>query len=187
MGKSRRFWAVLAGLASAACLVTCVACLVVLGLGDLAYNFLSSETSVGVGQEAPDFELTTLSGNVIRLSQFRGQPAVISFGATWCPDCRKEASSLQRLHEDYPELKVLLVDSEEDAGTVQAFADEFGLTCTIALDDDGKVSKSYRIYAIPSVFFLDGQGVIQARFIGAPTQAQEEESLIAIGIVPYHS
>jgi peroxiredoxin len=184
LGKSRRFWAVLVGLASAACLVTCVACLVVLGLGDLASNFLSSGISVGVGQEAPEFELATLSGDVIRLSQFRGQPTVISFGATWCPDCRKEASSLQSLHEDYPELKVLLVDSQEDSGTVQAFADKYGLTCTIALDDDGKVSKSYRIYAIPSVFFLDSQGVIQARFIGAPTQAQVEGSLIAIGMAP---
>jgi hypothetical protein len=46
------------------------------------------------------------------------------------------------------------------------------------------VSKAYRIYAIPSLFFVDNQGVIQARYIGTPAEAQLEESLAAIGAVP---
>ena len=68
--------------------------------------------------------------------------------------------------------------------TVQAFADEHSLSFSIVLDKDGKVSKAYRIYAIPSLFFVDNQGVIQARYIGTPAEAQLEESLAAIGAVP---
>ena len=91
---------------------------------------------------------------------------------------------LQRLHEDYPQLVVLSVDSKEDAETVQAFADEHNLSFRIVLDTDGKVSKAYRIYAIPSLFFVDSQGIIWARYMGTPAEAQLEESLAAIGAVP---
>jgi peroxiredoxin len=91
---------------------------------------------------------------------------------------------LQNLHEDYPHLVVLSVDSKEDAATVQAFADEHDLTFTIVLDGDGKVSRAYRVYAIPSLFFVDSQGVIQGRSVGTPAEVQLGESLAAIGAVP---
>lgn len=184
MLKDKRLWVILAGLLGFTCLAVCIACVVGSGLGSAAYNFASSGATVGIGHDAPDFELTTLSGDVIRLSQFRGGPTLISFGTTWCPGCRDEAATLQRLHLDYPELVVLLVDREETHRTVQAFADEHGLTFPIVLDHDGKVSRQYRVYAIPSLFFVDSQGVIQARYIGEPTEAQLEESLAAIGVVP---
>ena len=90
---------------------------------------------------------------------------------------------LQRLHEDYPQLVVLSVDSKEDAETVQAFADEHSLSFRIVLDKDGTVSKAYRIYAIPSLFFVDSQGIIRARYMRTRVEAHLEESLAAVGVV----
>ncbi|GAB4541102.1 MAG: hypothetical protein Kow0063_31600 [Anaerolineae bacterium] len=79
---------------------------------------------------------------------------------------------------------MLLVNRREGPGPVQAFADEFGLTFPIALDRDGKVARSYRVYGIPSVFFVDGEGVIQARSVGTPLETQLEEALPAVGVTP---
>jgi peroxiredoxin len=79
---------------------------------------------------------------------------------------------------------VLFVDRKEGTRPVQAFADEYGLTFTIGLDRNGKVANSYRVYSIPSVFFVDGNGVIQARYFGTPLEAQLDEALAAVGVVP---
>ena len=79
---------------------------------------------------------------------------------------------------------VLSVDSQEDAETVQAFADEFGLTFPIALDYNGEVQQSYGVFAIPTLFFLDSEGVIQARFIERVSEEKLDEALMAIGVTP---
>ncbi len=180
MPKSRKFWALVVGLPLATCLTACVACLVVSGVGPLAYDVLSSDIVVGVGRPAPDFELATLSGESIRLSQFRGRPVLLSFSASWCPSCKEEAPVLQAVHERHPDLAVLLVDYKEDAATAQAFARKYGMTFPVVLDTAGEVSRAYRIYAIPSVFLVDGEGVIRNRFLGQFTEGRVDEALGAL-------
>jgi thiol-disulfide isomerase/thioredoxin len=127
-----------------------------------------------------------LSGNVetVRLSQFNGQPVVLSLGATWCPDCRAEAPVLEELHQAHPELVVLMVDSKESFQTVQLFAEEFGLTHRILLDRDGAVGDLYQVFAIPTVLFIDAEGVIRAKVIEGVTPQLLAEKLPLIGITP---
>ena len=81
-------------------------------------------------------------------------------------------------------MTVLLVNKKEGVRPVQAFADEYGLTFTIALDRNGKVANLYRVYSIPSVFFVDSNGVIQARYFGTPLEPELDEALAAVGVVP---
>ena len=92
---------------------------------------------------------------MVRLSQFKGRPVVLSFGASWCPDCRAEAPVLQNLHQTHPELVVMMVDSKEGEDVVRKYASEFGMTHPVLLDKDGTVSRQYQIYAIPTVFFIN--------------------------------
>jgi thiol-disulfide isomerase/thioredoxin len=90
-------------------------------------------SSLQVGGAAPDFELISLDGETVRLSQFKGQSVLISIGATWCPDCRKETPLLEEAYKKHPELVVLLIDSQEGADVVQNFANEFGITHPVLL------------------------------------------------------
>lgn len=83
MGKSKKYWGILAGIAGGACLLICMAGLLVSGTGNAAFNRVSSGITVGIGQEAPEFELSTLSGDVLRFSPYRGQPTLIYFGTSW--------------------------------------------------------------------------------------------------------
>ncbi len=145
---------------------------------------LASNSSLSVGETAPDFQLETLTGETVSLSQFRGQPVLLSIGATWCPDCRLEAPLLQKLHERQSGLAILAIDSGEDAQTVQEYADEFGLTFPIALDLDGAVNNAYRVWAIPTNLLIDENGVVKARIIERVTEDNLAAMLEKTNITP---
>ena len=148
------------------------------------YQFSLNRTSLKVGTAAPDFEAVTLSGETVRLSQFRGEPVLLTFGTTWCPDCVQEAPVVQALHEEHPELVVLLVDSNESRGTVQDFVDEYCLTYPVLLDSNGSIARLYQIFAIPTGLFIDAEGVIQAKVVESVTPELLEEKLPLIGVDP---
>jgi cytochrome c biogenesis protein CcmG/thiol:disulfide interchange protein DsbE len=114
-----------------------------------------------VGHPAPDFSLTALDGEEIALSDFQGQPVVLNFWTTWCPPCRAEVPALQATSETFAgEAVVLGVSVEETPATVRSFAEEFGVTYPVALDQSAQVYHTYRIRSFPTTYFIDAQGVV---------------------------
>jgi peroxiredoxin len=184
MKKKTNWWVILALSAFGICLVGCLGIALVVRFSPNIYGYVLENRSLEIGAPAPDFELAALTGETIRLAQFRGQPVLLSFGASWCPDCRLEAPLLEAVHKSYPELIVLLVDIEEDPDIVQNFAGEFGITHPILLDRDGKVSEQYQVFAIPTELFIDQDGIIRAKIIEKITPQLLEEYLPLIGINP---
>jgi peroxiredoxin len=166
------------------CLLCCLALGVVVIFAPEYYSAMLDDSSLKVGTNAPDFELATLTGEIVRLSDFKGRPVLLTFGATWCPDCRKEAPLLNRLHEEKPDLVILLVDSKEGAEIVQEYAEQMGITHPILLDPDGEVMELYQVFAIPTELFIDADGVIQAKIIESITEERLSEMLPLIGVTP---
>ena len=166
------------------CVLACVTMGLAFHFAPNLYQVSLESSSLAVGQPAPDFELPTLSGESVRLSQFKGQPVVLSIGASWCPDCRVEAPLLQELHETHPQLVILLVDARESTDVVQGFADEFGITHPILLDQSGEVMELYQIFAIPTELFIDADGVIRAKIIESVTPELLAAKLPLIGVTP---
>jgi peroxiredoxin len=176
-------WLIIAGLSlGGLCLLGCLAAAALAVLFPSLQQSYLENSSLTVGEPAPDFELPALSGETIRLSQFSGQPVLLSLGATWCPDCRVEAPLLEELHKAHPELTILMVDSKEGPDVVRQFADEFGLTHPILLDGNGAVSDLYQVFAIPTVLFIDADGIIRAKIIEGVTPQLLAEKLPLIGI-----
>lgn len=138
-----------------------------------------------VGQPAPDFTLVGLDGKTIRLSDFRGQPVVVNFFATWCGPCKEELPRFQATYQKdrAKGLQVLLVDLKESRADVQAFAKELGLSMPIAVDEKGVVaSLGYALTNIPATYFIDGNGVIRGVQVGPippTTLADNVDSLLA--------
>jgi peroxiredoxin len=183
--KKKPNWLVLLGLvALGMCTLTIIGIALLFRAAPGIYQFSLNQTSLKVGSAAPDFELSSLNGETIRLSRFKGQPVLLSLGATWCPDCRAEAPLLQALHEAHPELVVLLIDSNESAGVVQDFVEEMGITHPVLLDRDGSVSELYQVFAIPTELFIDADGIIQAKLIEAVTPQLLQQKLPLIGVQP---
>ena len=184
MKKKTNWLAILSISVVGICLIGCLGIGLTIRLAPNIYQYSLESSSLKVGDPAPDFELTSLEGETVRMNQFTGQPVLLSIGASWCPDCRVEAPLLQELHENHPELVVLLIDGKESPDIVQDFANEFGITHPILLDRDGAVSKLYQVFAIPTELFIDANGIIRAKIIERVTPELLVEKLPLIGIAP---
>jgi peroxiredoxin len=159
------------------CIVVCVSVIALVNYYPTAYQNLLENSSLQVGAEAPDFELLTITGETIKLSQFKGQSVILTISASWCPDCKREAPLLQKLHEDRPDIPIIMIDSKEDVSAITEFVEEYGITYIVALDPSGEVYSQYKVIAIPTLLFIDEQRVIKARIIESVTQESLDKLL----------
>ena len=134
-----------------------------------------------VGKLAPDFELDTLDGQTVVLSQLRGRPVVVNFWATWCGPCRHEMPFLQQVYEDWPgeELVVMTINVAESSSKVSQFMQSYELSFPVLLDSDGNVTQSYNVTGIPTTFFIDKFGFIEEIKIGSFQSQAEIETILS--------
>jgi peroxiredoxin len=125
-----------------------------------------------LGFVAPDFSLSSTSGETVSLANLRGRPVLVNLWTSWCPPCKAEMPALQRVYTDYQDqgLEILAVNSthQDNLTDAAAFAEELGLSFPILVDGDGDVSRLYALSSLPTSFFIDRQGVIREVVIGGP-------------------
>jgi thiol-disulfide isomerase/thioredoxin len=110
------------------------------------------------------YQLTDLDGKPIRLDQLRGKVVWLNFWASWCPPCQQETPILRALDETYRDrgLAIVGISVQETTPTdVEAYADRYQLGYTIGFDGSGHILRTYRVFALPTQFFIDTNGVIQ--------------------------
>ncbi len=138
---------------------------------------------LSVGQPAPDFSLTSLGGQTVRLSDFRGQPVAVSFFATWCGPCQDELPRFQAAYQQYRAqgFQVILVDLKESPSDVGALAAKLGLTMPIVIDDQGTVAaERYRLTGLPTTVFVAADGTIRGVQTGPLTAAALNDNVTAL-------
>jgi peroxiredoxin len=160
--------------------------LIIRGSGSPSNTELASRNAAPAkGLPIADFELMTLTGDMVKLSQFRGQPVVINFWGTWCPPCKNEMPLLQSTYEAHqPELVILAVNVNDAVGSVERFVEEMSLTFPILLDETGSVRMQFQVRGYPTTYFVDGDGVLREQFIGELNQEQIDVYLARIGVSP---
>lgn len=153
-------------------------------LGARVLNLNQGETStLAVGAQAPDFQMTTIYGETMRLSDLRTQAVMLNFWATWCGPCVEEMPTLQLISEKYEqELIILGVNADEPRSDVVDFTEENSLTFPILLDSDSRIQDIYHIRAFPTSYFIDAEGVIRAVHIGSLTGSLLDDYLAEIGV-----
>jgi len=143
----------------------------------------TSTQGVEVGNLAPDFQLQSLAGQTISLGDLQGKPVLINFWATRCPPCRGEMPYIQEIYEEWSGngLVVLAINIGESSSSVEGFMQSNGLSFTVLLDTKQNVAQKYNIQYIPTTFFIDKDGIIQDKVIGAfQNKAQIENRLSKI-------
>jgi len=149
----------------------------------------SSGTEVAQGPQvdklAPDFQLQTLDGQAVSLGDFRGNPVLLNFWATWCGPCRFEMPFIQEIFEkkEWSDtgLVILAIDIGESPSEVKEFMENYDLSFAVLLDTNQDVALEYNIRAIPTTFFIDKDGIIQDIKVGAFSGKTEiEKRLIKI-------
>lgn len=120
-----------------------------------------------IGRPAPDFTLQTLDGRSFALADLAGTPAVLNFWATWCGPCQREMPALQTAADRYAgQVLITGIDQAEEAGVVQSFVDEKGVTFPILMDTDSDVGQRYNVSGLPTTFFVDADGIIRHIWTG---------------------
>lgn len=129
------------------------------------------------GDVPPDFQATGVTGSSVSLAALKGQPTWLTFGASWCADCRAEATDLEATYAEHKAqgLAVLGVFIQEDAAAVLDYAKRVGFTFPMVADPSGKIADLYRTYGIPLHLFIGRDGVIRDVRIGRLSRADMEQ------------
>lgn len=120
------------------------------------------------------YQLTDLDGRPIRLDALRGKVVWLNFWASWCPPCQQETPILRSLDRKYRDRGLAIVGvsvQETTPADVGAYADRYELDYTIGFDGFGHILRTYRVYALPTQFFIDTNGVIQLVLNGPVDEA----------------
>ncbi|UCE94546.1 MAG: TlpA family protein disulfide reductase [Flavobacteriaceae bacterium] len=123
---------------------------------------------VTVGKPAPDFDTVDLNGEVWSLSKLQGKVVFLNFWATWCPPCREEMPSMQKLYAKLPKDKftMLALFNKDDPAAVEKFVTQLSITFPILSDEYNIIGARYGLAGLPETFIIDKQGVIREKFIG---------------------
>jgi peroxiredoxin len=129
-----------------------------------------------VGGLPPEFEATTVTGDPFKLADLAGRPIWLTFGASWCADCRAEAPDMQATYERYAPagLAVVSIWIEEGDQDVRAYAERVGLDFTMIADPSTALASRYRTYGLPTHFFVGPDGTIrEIRLGGLPADEMD--------------
>lgn len=123
-----------------------------------------------------EIRLPDLNGSYVSLSDFKGKILFINFWATWCPPCREEMPSMQKLHDRLKDKDFVMVaiDLQEPVEPVKKFLKEYKLTFMTLLDANGEVGLLFGIQSIPTTLIMDKQGRIIGVAIGARDWANKK-------------
>lgn len=154
------------------------------GAVSLDDNEAEVDAGLGQGDVPPDFELTTIDGEVVKLSDLQGKKVILNFWATWCPPCKAEMPHMQNYYQnnkDEENVEIIAVNmtGSESRGVkaVQEFAESYGLTFPIPLDDKGKIKELYQVYYLPTTYMLETDGRIANKIVG-PMDERTIEQLV---------
>jgi len=138
----------------------------------LAYGFSRDPRYIQsplIARQAPSFTLPLLDGGTITLEDLRGKVVFLNFWASWCPPCRAEARTLEAAWQRYKDRGIVFlgIDIQDTVQDARAFLKEFGITYVNAWDASGEIAIEYGVWGIPETFFIDREGRITFKQVGA--------------------
>lgn len=134
----------------------------------------------GIGKAAPDFELETLDGRKVRLSDFRGKAVLLNFWATWCHPCRIEMPWLIEFQKKYRAQGVEVVGiamEDTDKKDIERFLKEMGVNYLILVGSENVGELYGGVMGLPTTFYIGRDGTIVEQHAGLISKSEIEAHL----------
>lgn len=144
------------------------------------YTNLTKESrgSLEAGDKAPDFVLTDVNGETHQLSDYEGKGVFLNFWGTWCEPCKEEMPHMEKLANEFKgEVEILAVNVGESNFQVTNFAEQYGLTFPIAIDEGKEVMDTYGVDPLPTTFMIKPDGTIDQIVIGGLIEEEQVRAL----------
>ena len=127
-------------------------------------------TALKPAKAAKNFTLPDLDGKPHKLSDYRGKVVLVNFWATWCPPCRREMPSMERLSQRLKNqpFVILAINQQEDPEQVFVFTGQLDPSPTfpILFDRNSKIANAWGVLGLPASFIVDQQGRVVYRAMG---------------------
>lgn len=132
-----------------------------------------------IGATAPNFQLKTLDGRQVQLSELNGRPVLISYWVTWCIPCMEELPVLDRLSAEFPGLEILTINGidQDDLAAINQKVTELQLGLPVLLDENKSFWQDFRVLFLPTSFFIDQYGVIRHIQLGSLNEADLRQKI----------
>ena len=117
---------------------------------------------------APSLAGASLVGEPMALSNWKGQPVLVHFWASWCPVCRLEEGSIASIAEDYPVIAVATTSGTADE--IQAYLAKQGINFPVMMDESGDIARHWGMRGVPATFVIDSAGKIDYATMGFSTE-----------------
>jgi peroxiredoxin len=117
--------------------------------------------------DAPPLAGHLLDGRLASLGDYRGEPVLVHFWATWCPICRLEEDAIDAIARDHAVLTV--ATSSGTPEELAAYLGERDLSFAVLPDEDGSLARLWGVSGVPATFVVDGAGRIAHATVGYST------------------
>lgn len=137
---------------------------------------------IDINKKAPHWELAGLAVDKVALSDFLGEPLVLTFWTTWNPKAADQIKIFDEYLSQNNEtiFKIVAINSQEDKSVVSSFMRRGEYQVKVLLDESGAVGELYKARNLPITFFLDREGIVRDIFIGVLSEKALLEKVEAI-------
>lgn len=134
----------------------------------LQWGQSSRAPGISEGSQAPEFQVKDISGNTVKLSDYRGKVLFLNFWATFCSSCLSEMPSMNSLYQELADddFAMLAINVDNDEKQARAMALENRWMFVVAQDNGGAIAGLYRTTGIPETFIIDRNGKVVDYVIG---------------------
>ena len=137
--------------------------------------------AIETGTLAPDFKLTSLQGQEISLTDFKGRLVLLKLATTWCPSCKQLSAEIDKVAEFLKEQDVVVLEvfvQDSQAMIEQYLGDAQPPMTFHALRDDGQAYEAYNVYVIPRLLVIDAEQIVRFESAGRIVSAEDITRLV---------
>jgi peroxiredoxin len=125
------------------------------------------------------FQLMDLDGQPVRLADLRGKAVWLNFWASWCPPCQSETPILRAMDQQYRNrgLAMIGVQVQQTVDDGRKYATTYSLRYRIGADVAGDIFREYKVFALPTQFFIGTDGVVR-QVVNGPLDQVSASALV---------